>query len=675
MNINKPDVRTMTIKYAPKLLLITILIMVTISVASMAFQNTVLVLESNSSKDNSIYANIRDYIRREPWMKPGGVVKVPLMADPGTLNPFTAVSSWDFMIIDLVYDPLVTLTPDLKYVGRLAKSWNVSPDGLVWTFTIFENATWHDGKPVTAEDVKFTYDLFLKIGKLTRLADVVDIINHTEVVNKYTVKIYLNKPFAPFLYRIAQELYIVPKHIWENITEPEKFKNEHPIGSGPFKFVEGKTGQYYRLKAFDKYHLGRPLIDGILFPVITNPDAMLLAFKRGEIDVMTWTVPYVSVPELEKIPGVKIHKVTETGARFLVFNCQRWPMSDKRFRQAVHHVLNLTEVVKVVYQGYAIPGSLGRIPPILKPWYNENLPTKEEKYPYDLDKAAKLLDEMGFIDRDGDGWRDKPDGTPIELVMYSPAYDPNRVRWGDMIKEGLEKIGVKVKHQPLEWTTLVSKIQSGDFDMLIIGGIGGLDPDVLYSIYHSKGGWNQQMERYSNPELDKLLEEQRFTVDPKKRIEIVWKIQEILAEEVPLFNVVHQQFVFAYRTDRFDGWVVGPFTAPDNFFSYMNLYNVKLAGKPTTTTTTATTIATPTTIVVTVPVTTTVPTTATTTIPGTITTITVTTTAPGTTTTVTTTVTATTTITTGNTGLALGLLVVGIIIGFAVGFAVARRKH
>ncbi len=573
---------------AHKLLTLIMLILV---IASFAIPQVVA-----SEKENEMYANIFDYIHREPWMKPGGTLKVPLMGEAGTLNPFTFTTSWEYMIIDLVYDTLVILTPDLKFAGRLAKEWSVSEDGKVWTFKLFENAMWHDGKPVTAEDVAFTYNLLRDIGNKTRWADVAVLIDHAEVVDKYTVKIYLKKPYAPFLLRIASRIYIVPKHIWEKIDNILKFKNEKPIGSGPFIFVEHRPQQYYKLKANTKYHLGRPLIDEIIFPIISNPEAMLLAFQRGDIDVMTWSIPYASIPKVKSIPHVKLHAVTELGARFMYFNCRRWPMNLTEFRQAVHHLINLTYVVQVIYQGYALPGSLGRLPPLLKPWANPNIPPKEKKYPFSLEAAKKILDKLGIKDVDGDGWRETPDGKDFVLTIYAPSYDPLRVRWGEIIANNLKKVGIRVKYQPLEWTTLVNKLMSRDFDMLIIGGIGDLDPDILYGLFHSKGGWN--LGHCSFPELDKLLEEQRYTTDLQKRIQIVWKIQEILAEKVPVLNAVHQQFVFAYRTDRFNGWVVGPFTSPTNWFSYMNLYSLEINKPPKTLTTTTTVIQTPTTIVI-----------------------------------------------------------------------------
>lgn len=531
-----------------------------------------------TAQEKSVYGNVFDYIRREPWMVPGGTLRIPMMGEAGTLNPLTFTTSWEYMIIDNVYDTLVVLTPDLKFVGRLAESWELLPDGKTWVFRLFRNAKWHDGRPVTAEDVAFTYNLLAEVGNKTRWASIAILIERAEVVDTYTVKIHLKNAYAPFMLRIAGRVYILPKHIWSNIGNVIEYKNENPIGSGPFVYVEHVPQQYHRLKANENYHLGRPLIEGVIFPIISDPDAMLLAFSKGEIDAVTWSIPYASIDRVLAIPHAKLHAVSETGARFMYFNCQRYPTSETKFRQAVHHLINITEVVEVIYLGYALPGSLGRLPQTLQPWANPNLPPKEKLYPFSLERAAKLLDELGLKDVDGDGWRETPAGEKLKLTIYSPVYDPLRVRWADILTLNLRAIGINIEHQPLEWTTLVSKLTSRDFDMLVIGGIGDLDPDILYDLFHTNGGWN--MGKCSFPDLDELLERQRYATNINERIAIVWRIQEKLAEYVPLLNAVHQQFIFAYRTDSFDGWMVGPFTSPDNFFSYMNLYSVKLAKPP-----------------------------------------------------------------------------------------------
>jgi len=541
-----------------------------------------------------------NYIIRNPNIVPGGTFRDPMMGEANTLNPWMYSTSWEYMVISVVYDTLTTIAPDGNVVGVLAKSFEVSKDGKTYIFHLFENATWHDGVPLTAEDVVFTYKFLRDYGNITRWKDYAPYIKDAKALDNYTVEIDLTEPYAPFLTMVASGIFIVPEHIWSNITPSQipTYKNEHPIGSGPFIFKEHVPQQYYLLVANTKYHLGRPYIDTLIYPIISNPDAMLLALRKGEVDDVTWSVPYATVPDLLKDPNIKIWNVTELGARFMYFNCLRYPMNETLFRLAVHYSINLTEIVNLVYQGFALPGSLGRLPPILQPWANPNIPPKEVKYPFNLTKAAELLDKLGLKDVNGDGWREKPDGTPLKLVIYSPSYDPLRVRVGEILASNLKKIGLNVVHQPLEWTTLVSKLDSGDFDMLIIGGIGSQDPDILRMLFSTNGTWNSG--HCSFPDLDPLLYQQAVTVDLEARKQIVWKIQEKIAEYLPLLNFVHQQFVFAYRTDKWAGWILYPLASPDNWFSLLSLYNIQLQKTNITPTaivytqTTTTPVATPT---------------------------------------------------------------------------------
>ncbi|MEM4487005.1 MAG: ABC transporter substrate-binding protein [Zestosphaera sp.] len=542
--------------------------------------------QASGLEQDSLKVDIHGYIRREPWMSPGGTLRIPLLGEAGTLNPLIYTTSLEGAIIDCIYDTLVVMTPDLRFAGRLARDWEVSQDGRTWTFSLFSNVSWHDGKQLTAEDVAFTYNLLTKVGGMTPWAGVAALIDRAEVVDDYTVRIVLKEPFAAFLYKVAGTIRILPKHIWEGLDNVVMYKNERPVGSGPFVFVEHEPQRYYKLSANVKYHLGRPLIDELLFIVMSDPDSMLLAFSKGEIDAVTWSIPYASVDKFKDAPNVKLHKATEAGAHFMFFNCGKYPMNETLFRRAMYHLINVSEVVEAVFSGNALPGSLGFIPPNMKPWSNPDLPPKEKLYPYSVETAKKLLDELGLKDRNGDGWRETASGDKLEVTIYSFAGDPMVVRTAEMLSQGLREAGVSVKHQSVEITTLLSKLVTGDFDMVAILG-GDIEPDIVYDFFHSSGGFN--FGRCSFPDLDALIEKQRFTVDVDERISALWGVQRKLAEHLPVLVLAHQEFVFTYRTDNFDGWVVGPFLRPDNFFAFMNLYSVKLVKTPTPTTTKPTT--------------------------------------------------------------------------------------
>lgn len=537
-------------------------------------------------------ATLTKYVSRPSWKPRGGVARVPNFADVATLNPFMAASDWDLHSIELLYDSLVSQAPDLEFVGRLAKEWTVSQDGLTWTFSLYENVTWHDGTRFTARDCVFTFSTGLK-NKFGRYADIADWVNMVEMSGNYTFIIRMKMPYAPLLYVLGRPLspmYIVPEHIWSSV-DIAKFGNlDNPIGTGPFRFIERKAGQYIRLKANEKYHLGRPFIDEVLFPIITNADAMLLALKAGEIDCMVWTIPYSTVDQMkkEKQPNIAFDEWAETGGRYVIFQCSRYPTSEAWFRQMVAYCINATDVVNTIYLGYALPGDTAWIGPSFGKYYDPNL-SKEKVYPYSLSKAAEILDANGFKDIDGDGWRETSKGAKMELTLHSPTvdYDPQRLRWGEMLANGLTKVGVKVSHKPLEWNTLLSYSDQGNFDMLITGGGASVDPDVLYEFYHTQGSRNKRQTRYSNPSLDVLLENQRKAVSESERLSTVRQATQMISKELPYLQLVHQKFVYAHRTDKIDGWIFGPaYFSVENYCTFMNIYDVSLAKQTTAATST-----------------------------------------------------------------------------------------
>lgn len=556
---------------------------------------SILALSANVFNAESA-ATLTKYVSRPSWKPRGGTARIPNFADVATLNPFMAASDWDLHAIELLYDPLVTQAPDLEYVGRLARDWTVSQDGLTWTFFLYENVTWHDGTRFTAKDCVFTFSVGLK-NKLGRFADIADWVNAVEMSGNYTFIIRMKMPYAPLLYVLGRPLsprYIVPEHIWSSL-DATRFSNlDNPIGTGPFRLSEKKAGQYVKLKVNEKYHLGRPFVDEILFPIITNGDAMLLVLKAGEIDCMVWTIPYATVDQMkkEKQPNIVFDEWAETGGRYLIFQCSRYPTSEAWFRQMVAYCINATDVVNTIYLGYALPGDTAWIGPSFGKYYDPSL-SKEKVYPYSLAKAAEILDSHGFKDVDGDGWRETSNKTKMELTLYSPTveYDPQRARWGEMLANGMTKAGVKVSHKPLEWNTLMGYSDQGNFDMLITGGGASIDPDVLYEFYHSGGSRNKRQTRYSNPSLDTLIESQRKAVTESERVNTVKQAMQIISKELPYLQLVHQKFVYAHRTDKIDGWIFGPaYFTVENYCTFMNIYDVSLV-KPTTTraATTATT--------------------------------------------------------------------------------------
>jgi len=494
----------------------------------------------------------------------GGTLTIGVVGEIDTWNLYMGVGTVD-AIEDCVYITLIYHDKNMKAAPFAAKSWSVSEDGLVWTFNLVDNAKWHDGVPFTSHDVKFTIELANKSWSQSwRTTHIVKV----ETPDDHTVKIYTDRPVASMLDRIGT-LWLMPKHIWEKIPEEElwTFENPNPIGLGPFKFVEWRKGEYVKLEAYDEFFLGRPNIDTLIWKFYKSKDSMLLALKNGEIDV-AWNVPVHSVRELIGEPNIELVVSNSFTFHEIEFSVYVDPetgephghptLLDKRVRAALAHAVDKKALVDMVWLGYAIPG-VSIINPVLGEWFNPNI----KEYEFNLTKAKEILTEAGYIDRDGDGIRESPDGTKLSYTMYVLDYMTEAIRASMLISEWWRLIGVELNTQVVDEGTLSAMVYNPDdpyrFEIAIWywPNVGG-DPDFNLQVMTSMaiGGWNDC--GWSNATYDELYEQQVVTMDPEKRKEIVWKMQEIVYEDVPYIVLYYPEIVDAYRTDKFEGWDFWP---------------------------------------------------------------------------------------------------------------------
>ncbi|RLI10228.1 hypothetical protein DRO42_01935 [Candidatus Bathyarchaeota archaeon] len=560
-------------------------------------KNRLLLILTLLVASSLLLTSVSTAVAAEPAYKPyGGTLIAPLPSDPSELSVFLRASTWSFVFLDPIYDPLYMLDPDNIPVPWLAKSAEVDSTGKVWTIELLDNATWHDGTPFTAEDVKFTFE-HAKDAGYPRWSEVADYVDHVEVVDTYTCKIYLTEVYVDFISEILT-YPIVPKHIWESIvTQPDfdPFTYVPPIevlkvGNGPFildHYTETVEAEYV---ANENFARGRPYIDKLLMPIITSPDAMLLALKAGEIDVHTWTVPLEALPSLITDPNIGVH-IYKSGTMYhWGFNTMIMPFKDKRFRHVLAHCVDKDEIVSRLLYGYGRPGRFGVYPPTeMWPWWlNEDPKCGVYGYEFNLTLAAQMLDDMGWTDTDGDGIReyidpDTGERVNIEFDIGPPIYDPVRVRAAEMIQEWLAEIDIKATVQYNDWPTTWSKITAEwdsphKLDTWLLGsGLGVGSPDILRFRLHSSKTPNPNYYYFLNATFDELAERQAVTIDQDERAEIIKQMQEILAEEVPLIVLYHRNFPSVYRTDRFAGWVKPIQDGVNNQWSWMSVYLKELA--------------------------------------------------------------------------------------------------
>jgi len=349
----------------------------------------------------------------------GGTLYVPLMDDmrKESIVDFGG-TTWDAYPLDLIFERLFIFDEKYEPMPWLCKNYTVSEDGLVWTLYLVDNATWHDGKPFTAEDVKFSIE-YIRDNKAPWWYASVAPVKEVEIVDTYTVKIYLKDVYVWFLRKLA-DLPIIPKHLWENI--PWNTTNPPMIGTGPFMWVKRVPGEYVELKKNPNYwRRGYPKVDRIVFPIITNPSAMLLALKKGEIHYMTWYVPPAAISDVARDPNLKLFATPSPSFYYLGFNLKRYPLSEKVVRKAIAMIIDKEKIVKELLMGWGRPADWF-CAPTYEYWWNPNATTP----PHNVTLAAKLLDEAGFVDIDGDGIREVPlEFKPgLSIAVSKPTYNP-----------------------------------------------------------------------------------------------------------------------------------------------------------------------------------------------------------------------------------------------------------
>ena len=445
-----------------------------------------------------------------------------------------------------VFDTLVWKDRN-GYIPALAKEWSYDPARMAFTFKLQPKAKWHDGQPVTAEDVVFTLAYFKKHPY--RWVTVTD-VDRAEAVDAHTVVVYLSKAYAPFISDIGGTMPILPKHIWSKVDKPKEFnKPEAYIGSGPYLFKDFNKAQgSYLYEAFADYYQGRPKADRLIYVRANKP---LVSLSTGQVDLAN-IKPEMAEPLKKK--GLVVLENERGWNKKLMINHKKAPFDQVKFRQALAYAINQQELIDKAHRGFAVPASYGLLT-IDHEMYNPDTPN----YSHDPAKAVQLIEALGYK-KSPDGIFQK-DGQPlkIELLASNITVAGERVadRDGEIIKKQLQDLGLAVELINQEQATTDSRVKNWNFD-LAVSGHGGLsgDPRILSEmVLSSYGAGSVNSARYdANPELNKLLEAQIEEMDEAKRKELVFKIQEVYAKDLPAISLYYPDSVVAYNPAKGVKW-------------------------------------------------------------------------------------------------------------------------
>ena len=464
---------------------------------------------------------------REPDIKSPNTITVGLGADAKRLIPFLASDSASGEISGLIYHGLVKYDRNIRLTCDIAKSWEVSRDGLRITFHLRKGVMWQDGAELTADDVIFTYSKVIDPKVPTPYSSNYGPVRSVKALDKYTVQVTYKEPFAPALE--SWGMGIVPKHLLEGKDLSSTEVNRNPVGSGPYRFAEWVTGQKIVLDAFDNYFEGRPNIDKVIYRIIPDTATMFLELKFGGIDFMGLTPPQYKLQANSDFFNKYFQKFRypSFGYTYLGYNLLNPLFSDMRVRQAIAHAINKKEIIAGVLLGYGTPCT-GPFPP--ESWaYN---PTVKD-YDYSPAKALELLAEAGWK-MNSSGLLEK-DGRTFSFTVLVNQGNDERIKTAEILKEQLKRVGIEIKIKVLEWQALLHDfIDKKRFEAVIMGWALSRDPDI-YEIWHSSKNKEGEFNfiSYKNDEVDRLLLEGRRTFSLEKRKAIYYRIHKILSEEQP----------------------------------------------------------------------------------------------------------------------------------------------
>ena len=450
-----------------------------------------------------------------------------------------------------------------------ASDWTISGDALDYTFHLKPEQYWHDGQPVTADDVLFTIGI-LQNPNVYSLPDLTSLWRSVkaEKLDDLTVRFHLSEPFTPFLDYTA--IGLLPKHIWEGVPPADlatKSLNATPIGNGPLKVTE-IAADHIRLEPSPYYRGSSPYISALELHYYPDHASLFTAFVKGEIDGISQVLPQ-DLPEATARDDLSLFSAVQSEYLSIVFNLKNEDvpfLQEKEVRQALYYGLDRKRLIDEVAGGQGI---IAHTPLLPENWaYNPNV----RKYNYDPAKAAQLLEKAGWVDSDGDGIRDK-NGRPLRFMLYSND-DPARQALIEHIAADWRAIGVDAQPTPVTFAGLVTDfLNPRRFDAALIGWELTGDPDP-YPLWHSTQavGGGQNYSGWSNTQADELMEKGRAIVDENQRKVLYYKFQDIFAEELPALLLYYPVYTYGVSS-RVHNVQIGSLNRPsERFASFADWY-------------------------------------------------------------------------------------------------------
>lgn len=461
----------------------------------------------------------------------GGTLVRRLDTDVVSLNPIIASSRYDRYVGAYLFTPLVQIDKNLDVAPGLAEEWDISKDGLLYTFKLNDKATFSDGTPVRASDVVFTLRKIVDpTAEALQIAGSFEFLDlaRTRAVDDHTVEVGFKQPLASQLVRF-NDVMVLPEHVYGKGDFRKDFNIDKVVGSGPYRLVKREPGREIVMERRPEYWDERPLIKSVVFKVISDHGTAWNALKRGELDETLVTSDTFmrehNNPALTKT--INFQRFYTRNYNAILWNNRNPVFSDKRVRKAMAMCMPVEAIVRDVYHGTA-RAMTGHFVP--EEWaYNPEVPSLR----YDPPAARKLLEEAGWMDRNGDGLLEK-NGKPFKFDLIILTGNPITRQIGQMVQAELKAIGVGIELSLLDGATGIQRLIAGNYEAIYMGWDLDPDPDP-YAMFHSTQTHprGQNFAFYANPEADRIMEAARRELDQSKRKELYHRLHWILYEDQP----------------------------------------------------------------------------------------------------------------------------------------------
>jgi peptide/nickel transport system substrate-binding protein len=458
-----------------------------------------------------------------------GYLNVGIESQPLNLDPRFATDANSARVGGLIYNSLLRADERGQLKMELAEHWHMS-DPQTYVFELRRDVRFHDGRPLTARDVKTTYESILDPRTRSPKRGLFKPLKAVEELSSHRVRFRLSAPHAPFVEQFTLGIVGDPRNGAAAARTP-------PVGSGPFIFMSAEPGEKVVLKANTSYWEGAPGTAGIVFKIV--PDAMVrvLEFKNRSIDFLQNDIEPDMLPWLRKNTQASVETRQGTSFQYIGINFSHPILRHRQVRQAIALAIDRQRIIRHLLKDLGTPAT-GLLSPLN--WAYEGT---VDAWPHDPERAKRLLDDAGFVDPDGAGPRPR-----FKLSFKTTNIDLRR-RIAEAFKEQLQAVGIELEIRGYEWGTFYSDVKKGNFHLFSLAWVGIMDPDIYHQVFHSHSvppdGDNRG--RYANPEMDDLLERGRRAVDVRERRLIYSAVQKIAARDLPYIplwwvkNVVVQQ--------------------------------------------------------------------------------------------------------------------------------------